>query len=72
VDQSSFDVTKLLFDRGRELVRDDDWKTEGFTDAEVLKRLREMNHTFLTMNEQHTPEIRMWRWAPDRGRPEFS
>ena len=69
VDQSSFDVTKLLFDRGRELVRDDDWKTEGFTDAEVLKRLREMNHTFLTMNEQHTPEIRMWRWAPDKKKP---
>jgi hypothetical protein len=66
VDQSSFDVTKLLLDRGRELVRDDNWKTEGFNDAEALKRLREMNRTFLTMDESHTPEIRMWRWAPDK------
>ena len=69
LDQASFDMTKLLFDRGRELVRDDNWQTERFTDGEELKRAREMNRTFLTMGEPQTPEIRMWRWAPDEKKP---
>ncbi len=69
VDQVSLDVANLLFDRGRDLVRDDNWQTEGITDAEEIKRAREMNHAFLALGKRQAPEIRMWRWAPDVRKP---
>jgi len=62
-------VTKLLFERGREVVHDALWQTAGVTDPTELKRIRETNDAFLTRDAFPTHEIRMWRWAPAGGKP---
>jgi hypothetical protein len=60
-------VTAGLLRRAHEVVHDDDWQLEGTTGLEEIKRIRNMNHTFRATNVSQTPEIRMWRWAPDVG-----
>lgn len=62
-------LMKLLFDRGRTVVRDDSWLVEGSTVAEEIARIREMNRTFLARTESQPTEFRVSRWAPGKMKP---
>ena len=68
LDQPDQEVTKILFNRGRELVHDGNWMVDTRSDPDEAKRIRDMNHAFLVRREFQTSEIRTWRWIPRDGK----
>jgi hypothetical protein len=71
LDQQDDRVTKLLFDRGRGVIRDGLLQLGNTSDPEEAKRIQEMNNAFLMRDEHdfYPSEIRTWRWAPGGGKP---
>ena len=65
------ELTRILFERAREVVHDSHWEMENTRDPQLAERIEAMNRALLERTDPYTQEIRMWRWTPGGGKAFF-